>query len=140
MAIDPMQLQPITASQQAHVTLPDLEHLWKIISTVPDGAYCVTRYVYLIEWKYYILETRRFKVRITESREPDAFKLLENFPLGGRTLWVVIDGTRYHLSTHDGKYTWDNSVSVKAAQFKLEQDVEDITLTGRSQLQQTLPF
>ena len=119
---------------------PDLPPLYEIIRTLRDKCYAPVRYAYLKEWKYYVIETKEFKVSIKKKSDPDFFEFLEYAGLKRKSFWICIDGLKFYSIVSNQEWVWTSSETEKSIQYWVELELEDIPLPKRENVIEDISF
>ena len=109
---------------------PELPHLSKCIKSLKDGCYAVVRYAYLKEWKYYVIETRQFKLSVYAQKHPELWEFLEGLRLKGTCFWICVRGLEYFIISQSRKISWGSVGSDKSEQQCLEGELEDMPFSS----------
>lgn len=110
---------------------PDLPPLYEVIRTLRDKCYAPVRYAYLKEWKYYVIETKEFKLSVKRKSDLDLFEFLEYAGLKRKSFWICIDGLKFYTVISSEEWVWGSSETEKSIQYWIEGEPEDAPLPKR---------
>lgn len=118
----------------------ELQPLSKVIKSLKDRCYAVTRYAYLKNWNYFIVETKEFRLSVKPSVDPIFFSYLQLHSKTTEAIWICIDGMNFYPIMAKSKLEWASADSDKSSQCWVEGDVFDRPLPSKDDLMDDFRF
>lgn len=120
-----IEFQPLSEVKPAIQAQEKTPFLYEVIKSLKDGIYPCYRGAWLLQWKYFVLESHDFKLNIKPLKEPALAQAIESAFENNTPLFFLIEGMQYQIVSLKSDGFWDQSVGEKATSWMWEGNLPD---------------
>ena len=112
------------------------------IKSLKDGMYPIVRGAYLFDWKYYILESHKFRLNVKDAIDPELSEQISRCFDQEVPIFVMVQGREYCVigGQPGKKNTWKQYPGEKATSWVYDSPLPDYTPLPEPKSIDEIPF